>query len=202
MSSPDYLNELYAHIQNTANIPAATQIKNYVLNASLNTREDGMPLRVERHEAAAYIGEEVGVTKWLHITQDRVNRFADATGDYQFLHIDQERALRESCYGGTIAHGLLILSLLPMFSAQGTLKIKHTQSSIIYGMDRLRFTNPVRIGKRIRARFTLLSVEERNATEVLLRHRVSIEVENEAKPALMADWAVIAVLENQDSATR
>lgn len=195
MSTPDScLEELHAHIQNTANIPAATQIKNYVLNASLSTREDGQPLRVDREEASAWIGQEVGVTKWLQITQDRVNRFADATGDYQFLHIDQERALHESCYGGTIAHGLLTLSLLPMFSAQGTLKIKGTEATIIYGMDRLRFTNPVRIGKRIRARFVLLSVEDRNPDEVLLRHRVTVEVEDEEKPALLADWAVMAVL--------
>ena len=198
MSEPDHcLEELYAHIQNTANIPAATQIRNYVRNASLNTREDGMPLKVGRDEAAAFIGQEVGITNWLQITQERVNRFADATGDYQFLHIDQERALHESCYGGTIAHGLLTLSLLPMFSAQGSLKIRGTEASIIYGMDRLRFTNPVRIGKRIRGRFVLLSVEDRNPEEVLLRHRVTIEVENEEKPALLADWSVMAVLANK-----
>jgi acyl dehydratase len=194
MQSPSYLAELYEHINSTASITPATQIKNYVMNAAL-TREDGaMPLRVTLDEAQAYLGQEVGVTKWFPITQDRVNRFADASGDFQFVHIDRLRAERESCYGGTIAHGLLILSLLPLFASQGTLKIKGAKSAIIYGMDRLRFTNPVRIGSSIRARFTLLSAEERQQDEVLLRHQVTIEVEGEEKPAMLVDWSVIAVL--------
>jgi len=194
MQAPQYLDELYRHIHDSASITAASQVKNYVLNASLTREDNAAPLRVTVDEAQNYIGHEVGVTKWFPLTQDRVNRFADATGDFQYLHVDRDRALRESCYGGTIAHGLLVLSLLPMFSSQGTLKIKGAKSAIIYGMDRLRFTSPVRIGSRIRARFTLLSAEERNMEEVMLRHKVTIEVEGQDKPALVVDWGVIAVL--------
>lgn len=194
MQSPQYLDELYRHIHDSASITAATQVRNYVLNAALTSEDNTPPLRVTVEEAQHYVGQEVGVTKWFPITQDRVNRFADATGDFQYLHIDRDRAMRESCYGGTIAHGLLVLSLLPMFSSQGTLKIRGATSAIIYGMDRLRFTSPVRIGSRIRARFTLLSVEQRNPGEVLLHHRVTIDIEGQDKPAMVVDWAVIAVL--------
>lgn len=193
MESPSYLNALYSHLRDSARIPPATQIKNYVLHRSILAQGDDAPPVTTLDEAQAYVGQEVGITNWFPITQDQVNRFADATGDYQFLHIDQDRAIQESCYGGTIAHGLLILSLLPMFSSQGTLKIRGATAKVIYGMDRLRFTNPVRIGKRIRARFTLLSAEERSENEVLLRHQVTIEIENEDKPALIADWAVMSV---------
>ncbi|MGM0633590.1 MAG: MaoC family dehydratase [Pseudomonadota bacterium] len=193
MQSPSYLDALYSHLRDSARIPPATQIKNYVLHRSILAQGDEAPPVVTLEEARLRIGQEVGVTNWFPITQDQVNRFADATGDYQFLHIDQDRAIQESCYGGTIAHGLLILSLLPMFSSQGSLKIRGTRSKVIYGMDRLRFTNPVRIGKRIRARFTLLSAEERCENEVMLRHQVTIEIENEEKPALIADWAVVAI---------
>ncbi len=194
MQAPQYLDELYRHINDSASITAASQVKNYVLNAALIREVNSAPLRVTVEEAQHYIGQEVGVTKWFPLTQDRVNRFADATGDFQYLHVDRDRAMREGCYGGTIAHGLLILSLLPMFSSQGTLKIRGAKSAIIYGMDRLRFTSPVRIGSRIRARFTLLSAEERNVDEVMLRHKVTIEVEGQEKPAMVVDWAVIAML--------
>lgn len=200
MKSPSYLDALYSHLRDSAQIPPATQVRNYVLHRSLLAQGDEAPPVADREEAQAWVGHEVGVTNWFPITQAQVNRFADATGDYQFLHIDQDRAIQESCYGGTIAHGLLILSLLPMFSSQGTLKIRGAKSKIIYGMDRLRFTNPVRIGKRIRARFTLLSAEERSEDEVLLRHQVTIEIENESKPALIADWAVISVQGPSDAA--
>lgn len=193
MPSPDYLDELYTHLHDSARIPPATQIKNYVLHRSMLAQGDEPVPVVSPEEAQAFIGAETGVTNWFRITQEQVNRFADATGDYQFLHVDQERAIQEGCYGGTIAHGLLILSLLPMFSSQGTLKIRGAKSKIIYGMDRLRFTRPVRIGKRVRGRFTLLSAEPRLENEVTLRHRVTIEIEGEERPALVADWIVISV---------
>jgi acyl dehydratase len=194
MQSPRYLEELYRHINDSASITADTQVRNHLLNTALTSEGNTGPLRVTVEEAQGFIGQEVGVTKWFPVTQDRVNRFANATGDFQYLHVDRDRAMRESCYGGTIAHGLLVLSLLPMFSSQGTLKIRGAKSAIIYGMDRLRFTSPVLIGSRIRARFTLLSVEPRQEDEVLLRHHAVIEIEGQDKPALVVDWAVIAVL--------
>ncbi|KKO10790.1 hypothetical protein LCGC14_0022730 [marine sediment metagenome] len=194
MPQQDYLQDLRNYLNDSATITPASQLRNYVKTTCLTQDDKILPLRVTLEAAQFSIGKEVGVTKWFQVTQKRVNRFAEATGDFQFIHIDRERSARETCYDGTIAHGMLTMALVPTFASQGSLKILGTRQSIIYGLDRVRFLNPIRIGKRIRGRFTLLSAQERSPQEVLMRHAVSIEIEGEDKPALIADWIVMYVL--------
>ncbi|MDT8428667.1 MAG: MaoC family dehydratase [Pseudomonadales bacterium] len=154
-----------------------------------------MPKPVTLDAAQQFIGQEVGCSEWLEITQQRVNQFAEATGDFQFIHIDQERARQETPFGGTIAHGFLTLSLLSMLGAEaGTIKIEGISISINYGLDKVRFLNPVRVGKRIRARFELLSAIEKNPGQYLLKHRATVDIEGEDKPALIAEWLGMGVV--------
>ena len=153
-----------------------------------------MPKFVTLEEAQTYVGQEVGITDWLEVTQQRVNQFAEATGDFQFIHIHQERAKAETPFGGTIAHGFLTLSLLSMLASQtGTIKIKGSTVAINYGLDKVRFMKPVRVGKRIRARFELMSVVQKGQN-VLLKHKATVEIENEDKPAMIAEWLGMQVL--------
>jgi acyl dehydratase len=138
---------------------------------------------VEMKDLPGLVGTEVGVSDWLEISQDRVNKFADATGDHQWIHVDVERATREM--GGPIAHGYLTLSLIPFLSA-GMLPVKGVTRGINYGSDKVRFTNMVRIGKRIRLRQKLLSVEPK-AGGLQLKNECTIEIEGEARPACVAE---------------
>jgi acyl dehydratase len=110
-------------------------------------------------ELKTLIGQEVAVSDWIEITQDRINRFADATGDHQWIHLDVERAKRESPYGTTIAHGFLTLSLLPMF-LERSLVMRDVKMGVNYGTNKVRFPAPVPVGSRLRARIALLSVED------------------------------------------
>lgn len=193
MALTDSLQDLRNYLNDSAAMPADSQLRNYVKTATLGLAGETAPIRVTVEQAQAFVGREVGMTNWFPITQSLVNQFASFTGDFQFIHVDQDRTQRETCYAGTIAHGMLTMALMPTFASYGTLKIVGTKQSIIYGLDRVRFLNPVKIGSRIRGRFSLLSAEERNEQEVLLRHAVTIELENELKPALIADWIVVAV---------
>jgi acyl dehydratase len=132
------------------------------------------------------VGKEVAVSDWLEITQERINEFADATGDQQWIHIDAERAAKESPYGKTVAHGFLTLSLLSQF-AQQTMKFPHVRMGINYGFNRVRFTAPVPVGARLRARFTLLEVEDIKGG-AQTTWNVSMECEGETKPSCVAEW--------------
>jgi acyl dehydratase len=138
---------------------------------------------VEMSELPGLVGTEVGVSDWLEITQERVNQFADATGDHQWIHVDVERATKEM--GGPIAHGYLTLSLIP-FLSQGLMPVKGVTRGINYGSDKVRFTNMVRIGKRVRLRQKLLSVEERSGG-LQLKNQCTIEIEGEERPACVAE---------------
>ena len=129
------------------------------------------------------LGTEVGVSDWLQITQDRVNLFADATGDHQWIHVDVERATRE--IGGPIAHGYLTLSLIPHLSA-GMLPVKGVTRGINYGSDKVRFTNMVRVGKRVRLRQKLIGVEPK-AGGLQIKNECTIEIEGETRPACVAE---------------
>ena len=142
-----------------------------------------------------HVGQEVGVTDWLTIGQERIDQFADATDDHQYIHVDAERAA-QTPFGGTIAHGFLTLSLLSAFSSRGGgLKLEHSVMGINYGLDRVRFVHPVRSGQRVRARFTLTSAQEKRSGYFLLRHAVTVEIEGEQKPALVADWLGMTVVD-------
>ena len=133
------------------------------------------------------VGTEVGVSSWLTVDQERIDAFAHATEDRQFIHVDAEAAARTP-FGGTIAHGFLTLSLLSRMAAEAMLVPDSVKMAVNYGLDRVRFLAPVRSGKRIRGRFTLDSVEEKAPGQWLLRHVVTVEIEGEDKPALTAVW--------------
>jgi acyl dehydratase len=138
-------------------------------------------------EIQSKIGQEVGVSSWLTIDQQRIDEFADATEDRQFIHTDPEAAA-QTPFGGTIAHGFLSLSMLSRMAAEGMLVPDSIKMAVNYGLDRVRFIKPVRSGKRIRGRFRLDSVEEKAPGQLLLRHTVTVEIEGEEKPALTAEW--------------
>lgn len=119
--------------------------------------------------------------------QERINEFADATEDRQFIHTDPETAARTP-FGGTIGHGFLTLSMLSRMAAEAMLVPDSIKMALNYGLDRVRFIAPVRSGKRIRGRFRLDSVDEKAPGQLLLRHTVTVEIEGEEKPALTAEW--------------
>jgi len=136
------------------------------------------------------VGDEVGASSWLTVDQERIETFADATEDRQFIHVDPDAAARTP-FGGTIAHGFLTLSLLSRMAAEVVLVPETTKMIVNYGLDRVRFLAPVRSGKRVRGRFTLDSVDEKAAGQILLRHAISVEIEDEDKPALSAVWLTL-----------
>ena len=138
-------------------------------------------------EIRSRIGEEIGVSGWLDVTQERIDAFAEATEDRQFIHIDPAMAA-QTPFGGTIAHGFLTLSLLSRMAAEAMLLPDGLKMAVNYGMDRVRFLAPVRSGRRVRGRFILDSVEEKAPGQMLLRHTVTVEIESEEKPALTAVW--------------
>ena len=138
---------------------------------------------MELKDLADHVGEEMGVSDWLEITQDRVNKFADATGDHQWIHVDVERATRE--IGGPIAHGYLTLSLIPFLSA-GLMPVSGVTRGINYGSDKVRFTNMVRVGKRVRMRQKLIGVEAKSGG-VQIKNQCTIEIEGEERPACVAE---------------
>ncbi|HWU91805.1 MAG TPA: MaoC family dehydratase [Sphingomicrobium sp.] len=135
----------------------------------------------------ARVGSELGVSSWITIDQDRIDTFADATGDRQFIHVDPAAAA-QTPFGGTIAHGFLSLSLVSAMGAEVMLFPEGLAMAVNYGLDRVRFLAPVRSGKRVRGRFTLDSAEEKAPGQLLLRHAVTVEIEGETKPALTAQW--------------
>jgi acyl dehydratase len=133
-------------------------------------------------------GEELGVSEWLRIDQERVNRFADATGDHQWIHVDEERAA-SGPFGGTIAHGYLTLSLVPYLGSQ-VFSLETPGAKLNYGVNKVRFPSPVRVGSRIRSRVVLGEVTELAAGKQLtLRH--TIEIEGADKPACVAETVVL-----------
>jgi acyl dehydratase len=141
-------------------------------------------------ERAAQVGSDT-VSDWVEVSQAMIDKFADATGDHQWIHVDPERA-KDTPFGGTIAHGFLSLSLMPMLAAQsGQPAIEGVKMGVNYGGNKVRFMTPVRSGKRVRGRFTLLSFRERGRGiwEQITEYR--LEIEGETKPALIAEWIAL-----------
>lgn len=151
-----------------------------------------MPL-TDLSDIKNHVGDEVGVSSWIRIDQSRIDAFAEATEDRQFIHVDPEAAA-STPFGSTIAHGFLSLSLLSRMGADAMLVPEGMQLAINYGLDRVRFLAPVRSGSRVRGRFTLDSFEEKAPGQWLLRHLVTVEIEHEEKPALTAIWLALIVL--------
>jgi acyl dehydratase len=137
-------------------------------------------------ELKRLVGTEVAVTGWLELTQERIREFADATGDHQWIHVDEARAAKESPFGRTIAHGFLTLSLLPHL-LQEAIEIRGARMGVNYGLNRVRFTGPVPAGSRVRARFRLAACEDL-PQGVQTTWEVTVEREGEAKPVLIAEW--------------
>ena len=139
---------------------------------------------------AAYqdlVGKEVGVSSWHLLDQGRINVYADVCEDHQFIHVDPERA-RETPFGSTVAHGFLTMSLMSIMSYEVMPAIEGTTMGVNYGFDKLRFISPVRSGSRVRGRFTLAEAKLRKPNELQSRTNVTVEIEGEDKPALVADW--------------
>ena len=131
------------------------------------------------------IGEEIAVSDWLPISQERVNLFAEATGDHQWIHVDVARAEKESPFGGPIAHGFLTLSLLAKFS-QESIKVGNARMAVNYGSNKVRFTSPVRVGKSVRARFKLAAYDEIPGG-AQLTWNTTMDIEGSDKPACVVE---------------
>jgi acyl dehydratase len=138
-------------------------------------------------EIKTRVGSEIGVSDWILVDQPRIDTFADVTDDHQFIHIDPENAAKTP-FGGTIAHGFLTLSLLSRMAADAMLRPDGMKMGVNYGFDKVRFLAPVRSGKRVRGRFALARFEERRPGQYQFVHTVTVEIEGEDKPALIADW--------------
>jgi acyl dehydratase len=145
------------------------------------------PLSLSLRELESRVGQEIAVSPWFEVTQDRIDRFADATEDWQWIHVDRERA-RQSPFGGTIAHGFLTLSLLPRL-AELSFAVSDRRMGVNYGLNKARFTAPVPAGSRVRARFALARVE-RLEGGLQLTWTATVEREGSDKPCLVAEWLV------------
>ena len=144
------------------------------------------PLTLEAYQAM--VGKEIGVSSWHLVDQPRIDTYADVIEDHQFIHVDPERAKKETAFGTTIAHGFLTMSLLSIMSYEVMPVIAGTTMGVNYGFDKLRFISPVRSGKRVRGRFVLAEARLRKPNELQSRTNVTVEIEGEDKPALVADW--------------
>ncbi|MGY4625061.1 MaoC family dehydratase [Bradyrhizobium sp. USDA 4486] len=144
------------------------------------------PIPLEAYQAM--VGKEIGVSSWHLVDQARIDTYADVIEDHQFIHVDPERAKKETAFGTTIAHGFLTMSLLSIMSYEVMPVIAGTTMGVNYGFDRLRFISPVRSGKRVRGRFVLAEAKLRKPGELQSRTNVTVEIEGEDKPALVADW--------------
>jgi acyl dehydratase len=136
---------------------------------------------------ATFVGRPLGMTDWVEIEQKRIDQFAECTDDHQWIHVDVERATRESAFGSTVAHGYLTLALLARFTYEVGLVPPDAAQAFNYGLDRVRFMTPVRAGARVRDRVTLLAAEVRGPGRVLVKAQHTIEIEGEDKPAMVAD---------------
>jgi acyl dehydratase len=146
---------------------------------------------ISLEDLVAQVGTEIGLSDWITVDQPMIDRFAEATNDHQFIHVDPERAAAEGPFGGTIAHGFLTVSLLSAMNYDCIPTIEDQQLSVNYGFEKLRFMAPVKAGKRIRGRFVLSEARRRGQQMMMLRYQVTVEIEGETKPALSADWLTL-----------
>jgi acyl dehydratase len=146
----------------------------------------------------AAVGTEIGLSPWRTVNQTMIDRFAEATDDHQFIHVDPERAARETPFGGTIAHGFLSLSLLSTLAYETIPPLEGATVGINYGFDEIRFKAPVKAGARVRARFVLVKANVRPSGWIEVAHDVTIEIEGSKKPALTARWLTLTQLPRQE----
>jgi acyl dehydratase len=139
------------------------------------------------NEIRAKVGSSLGASPWIEVSQQAIDSFAEVTGDHQFIHVDPDAAAKTP-FGGTVAHGFLTLSLLSQMAGHVMLVPEGTRMGVNYGFERVRFVAPVRSGKRVRGHFILKSFEEKQPGQWQFVHNVTVEIEGETKPALVADW--------------
>jgi len=151
-----------------------------------------MALIVSKRDAKNFVGQEVGVSDWLRIGQERIDAFADATNDHQFIHVDPQAAA-ETPFGTTIAHGFLTVSLLTDLAGTNGIQLENAVMVINYGMNKVRFLAPVKVDDEIRARIVLNDFEEKRPKQFLITTEVTIEIKGEDKPALVAEWLTMAI---------
>jgi acyl dehydratase len=161
-----------------------------------------MPMEISLADLPSLVGTEVGVSDWITVDQPMIDLFADATHDHQFIHVDPERARKETPFGGTIAHGFLSLSLLSAMNYNCAPSIRERRMGINYGFNRIRFMTPVCAGKRVRGRFTLKESRYRGADMVMISYGVVVDIEDEPKPALTADWLTVVQFDPEDHPDR
>jgi acyl dehydratase len=137
-------------------------------------------------ELKGYIGKSLGCSDWVEIDQQRIDQFADCTGDHQFIHVDPEKA-RQTPFGSTIAHGFLSLSLLPMLMENIMIMPENLKMAVNYGLDSLRFIQPVKVGSRVRLQLDVVDVLEKNPGQWLIKARAVMEIEGQEKPAYIAE---------------
>ena len=147
---------------------------------------------VPKDEMIDAVGTKFEPGEWLEVSQDRINTFADCTEDHQFIHIDEEKAA-QTPFGGTIAHGFLTLSLLAKLVEGNGIMPENVMMGINYGFDKVRFLAPVRAGKRVRANVEITDVDRKDDNRFLIKQSVSVEIEGEETPALVADWLSMVV---------
>ena len=152
-----------------------------------------MTKTIKADDLPSLVGRELEPSPWLEITQERVNQFAEATNDFQFIHVDPERAA-QTPFGGPIAHGFLTLSLLSYLNAQSAIVPENLVMGINYGSDMVRYLMPVRVGQRIRSKRTVMDVSEKKPDHWLIKYAVTVEIEGEDTPALVAEILSMMVL--------
>ncbi len=145
-----------------------------------------MPELVPVEKLKELVGGDMGTSDWIQIDQEKINRFADCTGDHQWIHVDVEKA-KQGPFGGPIAHGYLTLSLLPVFSASSKYIPEGIKMAVNYGLDKVRFINPVPVGSKVRSKAVLSNVEEKSGGRVLMTVTHTIEIEGQEKPACVAE---------------
>lgn len=149
---------------------------------------------VEKDALGDWVGKETAPSEWLQVDQDRINAFAECTLDPQFIHTDPVRAKAETPFGGTIAHGFLTLSLLPHFLKKTGVAPANVRMGINYGLNKCRFLNPVKTGSRVRAAAVLQDIKEKRPGELLLTFEVTVQIEGEETPALVAESLMMYIL--------
>ncbi|SHG26664.1 Acyl dehydratase [Microbulbifer donghaiensis] len=147
---------------------------------------------VSKQELLESVGKTLQTTDWYSVNQEQIDLFAEVTHDYQFIHVDPKRAA-QTPFGSTIAHGFLTLSLLSHFAETFILLVEDLQMAVNYGFDKVRFIAPVKVDSRIRAHARLLDVTEKNPGQFMLKTEVTVEIEGEEKPALLAEWLTMQV---------
>jgi acyl dehydratase len=148
---------------------------------------------IKRDEVADFVGHESDPSEWFTVTQEQINQFADCTLDQQFIHVDP-LAAKDGPFGTTIVHGFLTLSMLTHFAGSFSMIIEGAHTLVNYGFDKVRFLTPVKVDSRVRARATFAAIDEKNPGQFVVRMNITVEIEGEGKPALVAEWITMQML--------